>query len=97
MQWGDLVESYIKEANWFYSGHKPSLEEYLSNAWISIGAVQIISHIYFWVTDPLEEEGAQIMHKYHDLVRASSMILRLVDDMGTSLVCTYIRARVCIY
>lgn len=86
MQWVDLVEAYLKEAEWYDNGHKPSMEEYINNAWISSGGVPILSHIYFRLTDSIQREGADEMHKYHDLVRASSTILRLGNDLGTSLV-----------
>ncbi|KAG6409103.1 hypothetical protein SASPL_132135 [Salvia splendens] len=32
-----------------------------------------------------EEDTAESVHEYHDIVRASCTILRLADDMGTSL------------
>ncbi|XP_047977521.1 cineole synthase 1, chloroplastic-like [Salvia hispanica] len=83
--WVDLVETYLIEANWYHKGHKPSLEEYINNAWISIGGVPILSHLFFQLTDWIDEEAAESVHKYHDIVRASCTILRLADDMGTSL------------
>nr|ABI20515.1 cinenol synthase [Salvia rosmarinus] len=83
--WVDLVESYLIEADWYYNGHKPSLEEYIENAWISIGGIPILSHLFFQLTDSIEEEAVESMHKYHDIVRASCTILRLPDDLGTSL------------
>ena len=86
LQWVDLVETYLIEANWYHKGHKPSLEEYINNAWISIGGVPILSHLFFQLTYSIDEEVAESVHKYHDIVRASCTILRLADDMGTSLV-----------
>ncbi|XP_047978662.1 1,8-cineole synthase, chloroplastic-like [Salvia hispanica] len=83
--WVDLVETYLIEANWYHKGHKPSLEEYINNAWISIGGVPILSHLFFRLTDSIDEEDAESVHKYHDIVCASCTILRLADDMGTSL------------
>ena len=81
-----MVERYFKEANWYHKGYKPSLEEYINNAWISIGGVPILSHLFFLLTDSIEEEAAESAHKYHDIIRASCTITRLADDMGTSLV-----------
>nr|QCF60508.1 eucalyptol synthase [Salvia dorisiana] len=83
--WVDLVERYLIEANWYHKGYKPSLEEYINNAWMSIGGVPILSHLFFRLTDSIEEEASESVHEYHDIVRASCMILRLADDMGTSL------------
>nr|ADQ73631.1 beta-phellandrene synthase [Lavandula angustifolia] len=76
--WVDLVESYIKEATWYYNGYKPSMQEYLNNAWISVGSMAILNHLFFRFTN-------ERMHKYRDMNRVSSNIVRLADDMGTSL------------
>ncbi|CAK9316331.1 unnamed protein product [Citrullus colocynthis] len=35
-EWVDLCKSYMLEAKWYYTNYKPTLEEYLDNAWISI-------------------------------------------------------------
>ena len=74
------------EATWYHKGYKPSLEEYINNAWISLGGLPILSHLFFPLTDSIEEEAVKSMHKYHDIVRLLCTIGRLVDDMGTSLV-----------
>lgn len=44
----DLVESFMREAKWYYSGYKPSMEEYMKNACISIA---ILSHAFFRLTN----------------------------------------------
>ncbi|XP_047981649.1 1,8-cineole synthase, chloroplastic-like isoform X2 [Salvia hispanica] len=83
--WGDLVEAHMIEATWYHKGYKPSLEEYINNAWISLGGLPILSHLFFPLTESIEEEAVKSMHKYHDIVRLLCTIGRLVDDMGTSL------------
>ncbi|KAL6328050.1 hypothetical protein AAG906_033318 [Vitis piasezkii] len=65
-KWADLCKSYLLEAKWYYNGYKPTLQEYISNAWISIS-------------------GLKSLRRYHSIIRWSSMILRLSDDLGTSL------------
>nr|AAG31435.1 limonene synthase [Perilla frutescens var. hirtella] len=83
--WLDLAETYLVEAKWFYSGHKPNMEEYLNNAWISISGPVMLCHVFFRVTDSITRETVESLFKYHDLIRYSSTILRLADDLGTSL------------
>ncbi|XP_042008826.1 1,8-cineole synthase, chloroplastic-like [Salvia splendens] len=83
--WVDLIEAYLIEANWYHKGYKPSLEEYINNAWITVGGVPVLSHLFFRVTDSLDKEAAESVHKYHEIVRASCTITRLADDMGTSM------------
>ncbi|XP_034705111.1 (-)-alpha-terpineol synthase [Vitis riparia] len=83
--WSDLCKSYLLEAKWYYSGYTPSLQEYISNSWISIAGPVILVHAYFLVANPITKEALQSLERYHNIIRWSSMILRLSDDLGTSL------------
>ncbi|KAL6312510.1 hypothetical protein AAG906_033287 [Vitis piasezkii] len=82
----DLCKSYLLKAKWYYSGYTPSLQEYISNSWISISGPVILVHAYFLVANPITKEALQSLERYHNIIRWSSMILRLSDDLGTSLV-----------
>ncbi|CAK9163142.1 unnamed protein product [Ilex paraguariensis] len=82
--WADLCKSYLQEANWYFNGYTPTLEEYLENAWVSISAPLILVHLYFLASNPITTEALECLDKYHDIIRWSSMILRLADDLGTS-------------
>ena len=75
------------EAKWYNSGYIPSLEEYLENAWISITTPLILVHAYFMVTNPITKEALDCLEEYPKIFYWSSMILRLTDDLGTSMVC----------
>jgi hypothetical protein len=86
-QWADLCKSYLLEAKWYFSGYTPTLQEYMDNAWISIAAPVVLVHAYFYVSNPTTEEASQFMEEYLDIIRWSSMIFRLADDLGTSTVC----------
>ena len=87
IQLADLCKSYLLEAKWYYSGYTPSLQEYLDNAWVSISAPVILVHAFFYVLSPTTEEASHFLKEYLDIIRWSSMILRLADDLGTSSVC----------
>ncbi|KAK4401822.1 Terpinolene synthase, chloroplastic [Sesamum angolense] len=82
--WEDLCRTYLQEAEWYFTGYTPTLEEYMNNAWISISAPLTLSHTYFVVANPIENEVVGSLHKYQDVVRYSGTILRLADDLGTS-------------
>ncbi|KAL3515888.1 hypothetical protein ACH5RR_022790 [Cinchona calisaya] len=83
--WADLCKAYMQEAKWYHSGYKPTLQEYLENAWISIAAPVILVHAYFLVTNPIKKEALECLEdRYHNIIRCSAMILRLADDLGTS-------------
>ncbi|KAF8408667.1 hypothetical protein HHK36_004730 [Tetracentron sinense] len=82
--WADLCKTYLLEAKWYHSGYTPTLEEYLNNAWISISAPAIFVHVYFFVTKPITKEAVECLKSYPNIIRWSSMIVRLCDDLGTS-------------
>ncbi|RWR93579.1 alpha-thujene synthase [Cinnamomum micranthum f. kanehirae] len=81
--WADLCKSYLVEAKWYSNGYKPTLEEYLENAWISISGTVLLVHIYFSYGQkfPIEALNYSIAKS---ILKWSSMILRLCDDLGTS-------------
>nr|WBU15652.1 geraniol synthase [Elsholtzia ciliata] len=82
--WIDLAEAFLKESTWYYNGYTPSLEEYIDNGSISIGAVTVISHIYFTLATSIDEHAIDSMHGYHQILRLSGLLVRLHDDLGTS-------------
>lgn len=82
--WTDLFEAYLLEAKWYHSGYKPSLSEYLDNAWISITGPIILTHSYFLTATSFTDEALQSIKSYPKIVRLAATILRLADDMGTS-------------
>nr|QCF60505.1 linalool synthase [Salvia dorisiana] len=73
--WVDLVEAYLQEAKWYYSGYTPSLEEYLNNSSISIGAPTVIAQVFLTSKDKL--------YKDNHIIHLSGMLVRLPDDLGT--------------
>ena len=73
------------EAKWYHTGYKPTLEEYLDNAWISVGGPVALVHAYV-LTSPMLQD-MESLEENIDIVRCSSIILRLADDLGTSTVC----------
>ncbi|XXG62967.1 hypothetical protein AAC387_Pa05g1249 [Persea americana] len=79
-----LCKAYLVKARWYHNGYTPTLEEYLRNAWISISGPVVLVHGYFSMRLKVTKEVLQGIENYADLIRFSSMILRLCDDMGTS-------------
>nr|WBW04433.1 terpene synthase [Ficus langkokensis] len=82
--WADICKTYLQEAKWYYSGYTPTLQEYIQNAWISISAPVILVHAYFLVTKAITKEELDCLEEYPSIIRQSSIILRLADDLGTS-------------
>ncbi|KAG7981062.1 hypothetical protein I3843_05G212900 [Carya illinoinensis] len=83
--WVDLCKAYLLEAKWYYNSYTPSFQEYIENAWVSISAPVVLVHAYFAVTNPITKESCDFLEaEYPNIIRCSSMILRLADDLGTS-------------
>ncbi|WJX73071.1 hypothetical protein P8452_56892 [Trifolium repens] len=81
--WAYLCKAYLIEAKWYHSGYAPTLEEYLENAWISIGAPVIITHAYFVIPHSFKMEDLVHLEENPNIIRFSAMILRLANDLGT--------------
>ncbi|PIA50749.1 hypothetical protein AQUCO_01200173v1 [Aquilegia coerulea] len=82
--WEVLCNAYLLEAKWFHSGYKPKLNEFLDNAWVSTSGPLILLHSYILMDHEITKEALDYLQTYPNLIRWSSMITRLTDDMGTS-------------
>ncbi|KAL5707045.1 hypothetical protein ACHQM5_025141 [Ranunculus cassubicifolius] len=82
--WTDLCKAYLVEAKWYYGKYTPTLEEYLSNAWVSISGPTVLVHGYFLLQQDITKDTIDQLEGYPDIIRWSSLILRLADDLGTS-------------
>ncbi|PSS16026.1 Terpene synthase [Actinidia chinensis var. chinensis] len=81
--WGNLCTSYLVEARWFYSGYTPTLDEYLQNAWISVGGPGGMAHAYLLLGSPITKTSLASIQASSEPVYWSSLIARLCDDLGT--------------
>jgi (-)-alpha-terpineol synthase len=85
-QWKDLCKAYLVEARWYHNGCAPTLDEYLENAWVSISGNIILSYA-FCINDYVTAKDLELFSAgYPDIVRYSSMNLRLYNDLVTSSV-----------
>ncbi|XP_043694237.1 probable terpene synthase 9 isoform X1 [Telopea speciosissima] len=90
-EWARLCRAYMMEARWFYKGYTPGLEEYLGNAWISVGGPAAMVHAYFMQLQGRTlsaDESLDCLKALNygsgDLFYWASIITRLTDDLGTS-------------
>ncbi|KAL9671924.1 hypothetical protein QQ045_009497 [Rhodiola kirilowii] len=82
--WADLTKSYMKEARWFHSGYKPTLDEYMNNAWVSISIPLGSLHGHIFDPKAIVEKQVQYLESHPDLLKWSCITFRLCDDLGTS-------------
>ncbi|XP_042383383.1 terpene synthase 10-like [Zingiber officinale] len=81
-EWRDQCKAFFEEAKWFHHGQTPKLNEYLENAWVSIGGPNILFNAYCMSKD-LTGEALKFYPNYHEITRSSNILFRLYDDMGT--------------
>uniref|UniRef100_A0A2P2N078 Terpene synthase 2 n=1 Tax=Rhizophora mucronata TaxID=61149 RepID=A0A2P2N078_RHIMU len=83
--WAEFCKALFVEAKWYNRGHTPSLQEYLTNAWISSSGTVLSVHSFFSIASEPSEEMINFAKKNHDLVYNISLIIRLCNDLGTSV------------
>ncbi|XP_068304640.1 probable terpene synthase 9 [Pyrus communis] len=84
-EWVNLCNSYLVEARWFYCGYTPTLEEYLKNAWTSVGGPGAALHAYLLLQGRNITKTSLDSFKHgSQIIYWSSLMTRLSDDLGTS-------------
>ncbi|KAH0854926.1 hypothetical protein HID58_028204 [Brassica napus] len=85
INWADLCKTYLVEAKWYKKGYKPTVKEYIQNAWISISGQTILIHFYCGFSDQISVQILETLAQHRqDIVRCSATILRLANDLATS-------------
>nr|WCC60118.1 terpene synthase [Pityopsis ruthii] len=82
--WANHCKSYLVEAKWYHSGYTPTLKEYLDNAYVSIGGPVILFHVNCLRSFDSTEEMLQCVERAENIIRYSSLLFRLTNDLGTS-------------
>ncbi|CAL9151099.1 monoterpene synthase 8, chloroplastic-like [Musa acuminata AAA Group] len=83
--WTDLCKAFLLEAKWYNQGHKPKLDEYLDNAWMSSGGHVFMTNAYC-MSDNLTKESLESFSTYPKVARCSAMLFRLYNDLATSTI-----------
>ncbi|RWR97948.1 LOW QUALITY PROTEIN: E-beta-ocimene/myrcene synthase [Cinnamomum micranthum f. kanehirae] len=65
----DLCKAMLVEAKWYYSGYKPSLEEYLNNGWVSSSGPVILVHAFLLSKLPTATQVLDGLDKNPGLIR----------------------------
>ncbi|KAK1429360.1 hypothetical protein QVD17_11568 [Tagetes erecta] len=82
--WAEICKAYLVEARWYYSGYRPTLEEYLENGYVSVTGPLLLMHAKLTTSVHVTDEILQRMEEFQTIDRYSSQIFRLADDLGTS-------------
>ncbi|XP_030943830.1 (-)-germacrene D synthase-like [Quercus lobata] len=76
-----LVQAYFEEAVWLKEKYIPTMEEYMSNALISCGYLTLSTISFIGMGDIVTKAALEWVIKEPKIVRAASIINRLMDDI----------------
>ncbi|XP_024994640.1 (E)-beta-farnesene synthase-like [Cynara cardunculus var. scolymus] len=80
----ECTRSLLVEAKWLKEGYMPTLDEYISNSLITCAYAVMIARSYVGGDDKLvNEDSFKWVATHPPLVKASCLILRLMDDIAT--------------
>ncbi|KAM0033874.1 putative (E)-beta-ocimene synthase [Helianthus debilis subsp. tardiflorus] len=82
--WGELFEAFLVEAKWTRDKYIPTFDDYLDNTGRSVSGVVIVTHGYFLINHEIKKDMVESLEKYHDLMKWSSMVFQLYNDLATS-------------
>nr|UNA06919.1 terpene synthase 1 [Jasminum sambac] len=76
-----LVWAYLEEAKWTYSGYVPTMEEYMKVGLVTAGYMLLSTTALVGIQEHIPKEAFDWISSEPLLVRASSVICRLSDDL----------------
>ncbi|KAK9152008.1 hypothetical protein Syun_010317 [Stephania yunnanensis] len=82
--WANFIKAMLQEAKWCKQGYTPSLKEYLDNGWLSSSGSVFLVHAFFATKQKIKPEVLEGLDKNHQLLKYSSMMFRLSNDLATS-------------
>lgn len=80
--WLDLMKSMLREAEWVRNKSAPTMEEYMTNGYVSFALGPIVLPALYFIGPKLSEEVVQ-SNEFHDLFRLMSTCGRLLNDIQT--------------
>ncbi|KAL4570376.1 hypothetical protein LXL04_026028 [Taraxacum kok-saghyz] len=79
----DYARNLLIEAKWANEGYTPTVEEHMSVTLVTCAYAMIIAKCYVYEDDLVTEDTYKWVSEYPPLVKASCLILRLMDDIAT--------------
>lgn len=71
----------MEEAEWCYSKHVPTMDEYMKLALVSGAYMMLSTTSLVGMGDPITQDDFDWITSEPPIVRAASVICRLMDDM----------------
>ncbi|GMJ02858.1 terpene synthase 03 [Hibiscus trionum] len=86
-QWRYYIGAYLQEARWLHNGDKPSAEEYLGNAVLSIGIIKsLVIGVFGVAGHSIDQYLSEFVENWShsDLMSMPAYLCRLLDDLKSS-------------
>ncbi|XVE52797.1 hypothetical protein DITRI_Ditri02bG0152900 [Diplodiscus trichospermus] len=86
-QWLNYTRGYLQEARWLHNGYNPTVEQYIENAWVSIGIpISMVYDVFGVVGHSINEYLSEFAEHWSqsDLICLPAYIIRLLDDLNTA-------------
>ncbi|KAJ0081577.1 hypothetical protein Patl1_11612 [Pistacia atlantica] len=80
----NMAQAQTTEARWYHYPYKPTLDEYLNNAYISVTGPIMATLSYISSANAILEKDLKFLESNPDIIKWSSTAFRLQDDLGTS-------------
>ena len=74
---------YFQEAKWFYTGYKPTMEEYMSLALLTTAYEDLAITSLVGMGDVVTRDAFEWLLGDCKILRASQIICRLMDDISS--------------
>ncbi|KAI3877164.1 hypothetical protein MKX03_022798 [Papaver bracteatum] len=66
--WGNFIKAMLVEARWCNKGYTPTVEEYLSNGWLSSSGSVFLVHAFFATKQPITTDVLRALEDNHNLL-----------------------------
>jgi (-)-germacrene D synthase len=76
-----VVQAYFVEAKWCHEGYVPTMEEYMPIALVSSSYSMLATHSFLGMGKIASQEAFEWVSNDPKIVRASTIICRLMDDI----------------
>ncbi|KAI3706246.1 hypothetical protein L6452_23857 [Arctium lappa] len=79
----EFIRSYMMEAKWLHEGYIPTVDEHMSNAFVSSGYSMLTTTCFVGMGEMVTDESFKWALKSPPIVKASCAIARLMDDISS--------------
>jgi hypothetical protein len=81
------VQAYFVEARWLHENYMPTMDEYMRISLISSGYPLLTCISFVGMGDIVTKDAFEWLNKDPKIVKAASVIARLMDDIVSHKVC----------